>query len=112
MAKLKDMFNEVAAVIKTEILQKYLLHMHRFKKGKKEKNSRLIGEGMSSRGDKSEKTRTGTHNEVSSASNSSKTGLWRRKSLLDVHSKRTIIWARLAELSTWQYSINFTTEHF
>lgn len=37
MAKLKDMFNEVAAVIKTEILQKYLLHMHRFKKGKERK---------------------------------------------------------------------------
>lgn len=39
MAKLKDMFNEVAAVIKTEIFQKYLLHVHRFKKEKKKRTT-------------------------------------------------------------------------
>lgn len=31
MAKLKDMLNEVATVIKPGILQKYFLHLDRFK---------------------------------------------------------------------------------
>lgn len=31
MAELKDMLNEVAPVIKLDILQKYFLHIHRFK---------------------------------------------------------------------------------
>lgn len=35
MAKLKDMLNEVAPVIKLDILQKYFLHIHRFKEVQK-----------------------------------------------------------------------------
>lgn len=31
MAKLKDMLNEVAPVIKLDVLQKYFLDIHRFK---------------------------------------------------------------------------------
>lgn len=68
--------------------------MHRFKKEKRKVQQQAdTWGGMSGRGGKNENTCTGTHNEETSVSNSSKTGLWRRKSLLDVYSKCTIIWA-------------------
>lgn len=44
MAKHKDMLNEVAPVIKLDILQKYFLDIHRFKEIQK-KTHRVSGRG-------------------------------------------------------------------
>lgn len=68
MAKLKDTLNEVAPVIKLDILQKCFLHIYRFKEIKKSPQA-VMGEGLSGRGDKSYNMGIITDHEKSCASN-------------------------------------------
>lgn len=47
MAKLKDILNEIAAVIKLHILVKYFLHIYGFKEIKKKTTLQAVmGEGL------------------------------------------------------------------
>lgn len=73
MAKLKDMLNEVAPVIKLDVLQNYFLQIYKFKEIKKKKTLQAVmGEGLSGSGDESYNMGITTDHEKSCASNSSR----------------------------------------
>lgn len=72
MAKLKDMLNEVAPVIKLDILQNYFLQIYKFKEIQKKTLQAVMGEGLSGSGDESYNMGIRTDHEKSCASNSSR----------------------------------------
>lgn len=91
MAKLKDMLNEVAPMIKLDILQKYFLHIYRFNKIQKPPAG-CMGEGLWGKGDESYNMGVRTDHEKSQASNCSTEDSWHRRPLLGVCLKWSIIW--------------------